>query len=276
MTCAVHAEKFPKGTGVQVNGVRIPRDAIAREVQNHPSRTPIEAWTAAARSLVIRELLLQEARRIGIEAVPQSDESGRRETQEEALVRGVVESEVTTPEPDADVCRRYYEQNRKSFRAPAIYEVAHILFAARQDDAEAYALARQEALAALEKIKAQPNSFAEMAKSRSDCPSAAVGGNLGQITSGDTTPEFEAAVKALDVGAMADVPVATQYGFHIVRLDRRIEGSELPFELVASRIAEYLRESVTRRATAQYVARLVSRSEISGITLLGAEAHRVN
>ena len=128
MTCAVHSTNLPKGAGVRVNGIQIPRDAIAREVQNHPSRTPTEAWTAAARSLVIRELLLQEARKIGIEAVPQTDDSGRRETEEEALVRGVVDSEVTTPEPDTEVCRRYYEQNKKAFRSPAIFEVAHILF----------------------------------------------------------------------------------------------------------------------------------------------------
>ncbi len=70
--------------------------------------------------------------------------------------------------------------------------------------------------------------------------------------------------------------MATRYGLHIIRLDRKIEGRELPFELVAERIAEYLRESVTRRATAQYIARLVSRAEIRGIAMDGAEAHRVS
>jgi len=45
---------------------------------------------------------------------------------------------------------------------------------------------------------------------------------------------------------------------------------------VADRIEEYLRESVANRATAQYIARLVSAAEITGITLDGAESHRVN
>ena len=45
------------------------RSAIARETQNHPAAKPIDAWLAAARALVVRELLLQEARRLGIEAV---------------------------------------------------------------------------------------------------------------------------------------------------------------------------------------------------------------
>jgi peptidyl-prolyl cis-trans isomerase C len=96
------------------------------------------------------------------------------------------------------------------------------------------------------------------------------------LTLGQTTPEFEAALVALPVGAISEAPVETRYGLHIIRLDRKIEERQLPFELVAERIADYLRESVTRRATAQYIARLVSRAKITGVALEGAEAHRVN
>ena len=51
MTCSVHHAVLPKGHGVRVNGIAIARDLIAREVQHHPSRTPVEAWKAAARAL---------------------------------------------------------------------------------------------------------------------------------------------------------------------------------------------------------------------------------
>jgi peptidyl-prolyl cis-trans isomerase C len=267
---------MPKGNGVQVNGVTVPRDRIAREAQYHPAQTPAGAWQEAARALVIRELLLQEARRLGIEAEPQCDGADRRETNEEALIRAVVEQEVTTPVPDENACRRYYEQNRKAFRSPAIYEAAHILFAARRDEAEAFARAREAASAVLDALKRNPGRFADLAKVHSACPSAAQGGNLGQLTRGQTTPEFEAALVALPVGAISSEPVATRYGLHIIRLQRRIDERHLPFDVVADRIADYLSESVMRRATAQYIARLVSRASIDGITLEGAEAHRVN
>ena len=52
-----------KPVTVSVNGVSIARDAIVREMQHHPAPKPIAAWQQAARALVIRELLLQEARR---------------------------------------------------------------------------------------------------------------------------------------------------------------------------------------------------------------------
>jgi len=95
---------------VSVNGIVIPREAIARETQNHPAAKPYQAWQAAARALAIRELLVQEARRLGVEGVPAGDGHGRHETRDEARVRALIEREVKTPEPDAAACRRYYEQ----------------------------------------------------------------------------------------------------------------------------------------------------------------------
>jgi hypothetical protein len=175
MSCAVHQlVRDSKPVEVSVNGVVIPREVIAREVQHHPASKPLEAWLSAARALVVRELLLQEARRFGLGAQSLFDEHGRRETEEDALIRGLIEREIVTPEPDEESCRRYYEQRKRLFRS------------------------------------------------------------------------------------------------------RKAGGPDLPFEQVADRIADYLRESVKRRAIAQYIARLVSESEIAGIAIAGAEAHRVN
>jgi peptidyl-prolyl cis-trans isomerase C len=86
-------------------------------------------------------------------------------------------------------------------RSADIFEASHILIAARSDNAEAYAVARQRALVLLSRAQAEPGSFPELARAHSDCPSAASGGNLGQLSGGDTTPEFEAALCRLKSGA---------------------------------------------------------------------------
>ncbi len=275
--CSAHAQ-IPAGrpATVSVNGVSIARDAIVREMQHHPAPKPIAAWQQAARALVVRELLLQEARRAGIAPQPVSDASGRRETDEEAMIRGLIEREVTVPEPDEATCRRYYENNRARFRSADIYEAAHILFAALPADAQAYAQARADAAVVLAELREHPDRFADLAQAHSRCPSAAQGGNLGQITTGQTTPEFEQALIALEPGQLCAEPIATRYGFHIIRLDRKHEGRTLPYEVVAGGIADYLRESVRRRADAQYIARLVSAARIEGVELAGAEALRVH
>ena len=277
MSCTVRSTAITaKPAVVSVNGVVVPRDAIAREVQHHPAPSPAAGWKEAARALAVRELLLQEARRIGVTAEPLSDADGRRETEAEASIRALIEGEVAVPQPDPQTCHRYYEQNRRRFRSPDIYEAAHILIAAHARDAEGYARARETANGLLAGLRERPESFAELAGRISDCTSGAQGGNLGQISAGQTTPEFEHALKAIEPGSLCCEPVATRYGFHIIRLERKIEGRELPFEAVAAQIAEYLAESVQRRAIAQYVARLASRAEIAGIDLAGAEAHRVH
>ena len=271
-TCSAHAA-MPAGTplAVSVNGVSIARDAIVREMQHHPAPKPIAAWQQAARALVIRELLLQEARRLAVAPQPLSDD-GRRETDEEAMMRCLIEREVTVPEPDDETCRRYYARNSGRFRSPDIYEAAHILFTALPADREAHARACDDAAAALAELHEHPERFAELAKAHSRCPSAGQGGNLGQITAGQTTPEFEQALTALKPGQLCEAPVATRYGFHLIRLDRKHDGSMLPYELVADRIADYLRDSVRRRADAQYIARLVTAARIEGIELAGADA----
>jgi peptidyl-prolyl cis-trans isomerase C len=252
---------------VTVNGVTIAHDLISREAQNHPSPKPIDAWRAAARALAVRELLLQEARRLELCPSPIADEKGRRETDDEALIRGLVESEVATPTPDAASCARYYEHNRGRFRSADIFEASHILIAARSDHAKAYAVARERALVLLSRTQADPESFPELARAHSDCPSAASGGNLGLLSGGDTTPEFEVALRGLEPGETTSAPVETQYGFHIIRLERRIAGRVLPFEAVASRIANYLAERSRRLAIAQYIARLAGQANLTGVEL---------
>lgn len=254
---------------VSVNEVVIPAAEIAREVQNHASASPAAAWRAAARALVVRELLLQRARGLGLTARPRV-EDGKRETDDDALIRALLEAEVRTPVADEATCRRYYEVNRARFRAPDLFEPQHILFKADRTDEPAYATALARAAAALAAILAAPHRFDELARALSECPSAAEGGRLGQIRRGETTPEFEAALLALRAGEIAAEPVRTRYGVHVLRLGRKIEGTWLPFGEVRERIAAYLQESVWRRAVAQYVSLLAGQASITGCEMAGA------
>ena len=257
---------------VFVNGVEISDHAINSELQYHPAGSVEEAREAAARALVVRELLLQAAARRDID---RPDPLGRvqedeRETDDEALIRTLIAREIAMPEPDDATCRRFYERNLKRFRSPDLFEAAHILFPAAPDDAEASARAKEQASAVLHDVLAAPARFSELARALSACPSAAQGGSLGQITRGQTVPEFETFLCNLEPGQICPVPVKTRYGHHVLRLDRRIAGGQLPFEAVRDKIADYLREHVWRRAVSQYLQLLAGQAEIRGIELKGA------
>jgi peptidyl-prolyl cis-trans isomerase C len=257
---------------VFVNGVEISDHAISSELQYHPAGSVEEARAAATRALVVRELLLQAAARRGIDRPdpPEQAQADERETDDEALIRTLIAREVHTPEPDEASCRRFYEQNLKRFRSPDLFEAAHILFPADPKDADATARAKEQARAVLGEVLAAPDRFADLAREMSACSSAAHGGNLGQITRGQTVPEFETFLCNLEPGQICPVPVKSRFGYHVLRLDRRIEGRQLPFEAVRHKIADYLREHVWRRAVSQYLQLLVGQAEIRGIDLNGA------
>jgi peptidyl-prolyl cis-trans isomerase C len=260
-TCEAKPTRPASRKSISVNGVAITRAAIAQETQNHPASKPLDAMKAASAALVVRELLLQEARRLAIPVEPASDGEGRRETDEEALVRGLIELEVRTPEADEAVCRRFHDQNRRRFRTPDLYEARHILLPANQPESPALAAA------ILAQLALEPSKFSVLALAHSACPSGKTAGNLGQIGPGQTVPEFEEALARITVGSIHPEPVETRYGLHIVALDRRIEGRDLPFEMVQGRIAEWMGEKVRRAAIRQYVSILAGRADIQGIDL---------
>ena len=113
----------PPPKAVKVNGREIAREAITREIQNHPAESPGDAREAAVRALVVRELLLQEAARRGLTAAPQELGEGRRETDEDALVRQLLDEAVCLPEPTEAECRRFYDNNISRFEGAAIWEL---------------------------------------------------------------------------------------------------------------------------------------------------------
>lgn len=249
---------------ISVNGVEIAGDAIAREAQNHPSSGGAASFAAAAQALVVRELLLQEARRLDVAAKPRQLAVGLRETAEDALINALIAREVTVPAPDAESCRRYYDANLSRFRTPDLFEASHILLAAAPGDAPPRHAARSRATQLAAMLRDDATQFEALAQLHSACSSAAQGGNLGQIGPGQTVAEFEDALNKLAPGEIS-APVESRFGFHIICLTRRIAGEQLPFAQVHSRIAAYLEQRAEHAALHSYVRWLGLRARIEGI-----------
>lgn len=247
---------------IVVNGTQITEEEIAREVQYHPAASLAAAMHDASVALVVRALLLQEADALGI--------SGERAS-EEQRIEALLDREISLPTVDEEPCRRYFEANKDRFRSPDLFEASHILFAASPDDAPGREQARLAAQSTLEEVRADPRSFERLAKERSsDTESREQGGHLGQITRGQTTAEFEACLDRLAPGELCAEPVATRHGFHVIRLDRRVRGRQLSYDMARERVAEYLGASAWTRAVHQYIQLLVGKASIQGIELDGA------
>lgn len=259
-------ELFPE---VSVNGITISSAAISAEAQNHhaPRGKPGLAWRKAANALAVRTLLLQEARRRNIEAVAQELEPGRIETDDEAQIRELLDVAVEIAPPSDDAIRQEWARDPARFRSPPLWEASHILIACDHADETASTRAHDRAVELTEHALAAPSGFAKLASSHSDCPSKAQGGMLGQIVPGDMVSEFEAALHALDQGDITAEPVKTRYGWHIVRMDEKGEGSVLPYDAVAPRIRLAMEKRAWSQAVKDFVVKLVTEAEIVGVDL---------
>ncbi|MFY2566309.1 peptidylprolyl isomerase [Achromobacter ruhlandii] len=245
---------------VTINGVELTDADMEQELPLHADApNPMRAATTA---LVLRRVLRDEATRQGLDLASEDDAIGV-----------LLERQAPAPEADEAACRRYYQANPQRFIVGELIEADHILF--QVTPGVNLDMLRAHASAVLVDLLADPSGFAEVARRQSNCPSAAVGGNLGQLGRGDTVPEFEKAVFSLPAGGLLPQVLETRHGLHIVRVTRRIEGRLLPFEQVRESIASALAAASRDTAWRQYARLLVDRADVRGIDLGGAEDDRV-
>lgn len=262
----MNAPLFPE---ITVNGETIPSAAIAAEAQNHvaPKGKPGLAWRKAARALTLRKLLLEEAVRRGIRAVPAAVGPGLTETQDEAQIRALLDEVLQVPAPvEADLVA-VWQKDPKRYRSPPLWEASHILCAADPTDSDAVHTAYLRAVAAHVIVTADAKAFGHLAKEVSDCSSKANGGKLGQLVPGDCVPEFEAALRELEPGQISAAPVRSRFGWHIIRLDACAKGQVLPYAAVRPRLAEAAEKAGWTRAAHDFADALMAAADVKGVDL---------
>ena len=122
----------------------------------------------------------------------------------------------------------------------------------------------EEALAIRDEINAGAD-FAEVAREKSTGPSGPNGGQLGWFGTGAMVPSFEAAVIALDVGAVSD-PVQTQFGWHVIKLNETRVQERPTLDEIRPELEEELR-TFTLEARVQELAAVaqIDRSGSEGV-----------
>jgi len=254
---------------VVVNGETIPSAAVAAEAQNHtgPTNKPGIAWRKAAQALAIRTLLLQEARLRGLTPAPLELSPGRTETEDEALIRALLDEALTIAPVTEDAVRAEWAKDPGRYRSAPLWDVSHILCACDPRDEEERAAAEARAKALLSRLNGDAKGFAAAAARDSDCGSKASGGHLGQLGPGDTVPEFESALRDLPEQGMTQAPVLSRHGWHIIRLNATAPGQVLPYETVRPKIAQALEKAAWARASRDFVETLAQSARISGASL---------
>jgi peptidyl-prolyl cis-trans isomerase D len=141
-----------------------------------------------------------------------------------------------------DLIADYYNNHKDEFTRAEQVQARHILLKVPSnvsDEREAEIRTKAESL--LQQLR-DGADFAKLAQEYSeDTATAEKGGDLGIFPQGQMVAPFDKAVFALEVGALSE-PVRTTFGFHIIRLDDKIEASTRPLEEVQEEIANQLRQ----------------------------------
>jgi peptidyl-prolyl cis-trans isomerase C len=167
-------------------------------------------------------------------------ENERRALLAAAVVEEIVQNAVTD-----EALQQTYNEMFASAEPTREWNASHILV-----DTE------EEAAALIERLNAG-EEFAALAQEASRDTSAAGGGQLGWFESGMMVPDFEAAVVALEVGAVS-APVQTQFGWHVVKLNE----TRLRDVPKLEDIADELRPQVERAAVQARLDELTSAAAV--------------
>ncbi len=202
-----------------VNGKPVPMERLTllkQQIEERSGQTlPAEMENQLREEVIMREVFSQEAQRRGLERTAgfKNNMDIARQT---ILIRELfLDFEKNNPISDAEVQAEY--DKFVAANSGKEYKASHILV---EDEAQAKAL--------LADIQAGKKNFAEVAKKESKDPgSGAQGGDLGWANPSSFVPEFTEVMIKLDKGQLADAPVKTQFGWHIIRVDD-VRTAELP------------------------------------------------
>jgi peptidyl-prolyl cis-trans isomerase SurA len=158
--------------------------------------------------------------------------------------------------------RRYFEAHKQEYAQPESVHLAEILISTGSDDADAQKVAAAKAKAADIEAKLHAGgNFSELAKSFSEGPTAASGGDLGTYKHGELAPIFEEKVFDLKAGQFT-APIRTKQGFVILDVVQHNPGGVPSFSRVENDVENAYFMSKMEPATRAYLTQLRDESYI--------------
>src|SRR5262245_52855333 len=186
----------------------------------------------------------------------------KSDTRIDISINKMMETEVAGAAAPSDAdCREFYDKNPDRFKQDESVRASHILF---RVDENADAATKKKILDQAQSVLKEAHSgadFAELAKKHSADGSAQQGGDLNFFTRGQMVPAFDQAAFALKPGEISDI-VATQFGYHIIKVTDRKPASTVPFEQVSPRIKEFLTEQQKQKKAEAFIQSLKQKAKI--------------
>jgi peptidyl-prolyl cis-trans isomerase C len=212
------------------------------EAQRNSLRT-IEDKKEFLNKIIVREMLLQEALRLGLqnnETIRYKIENYRRNLLINELLNRQIEGETVVSDREV---KDYYQTHKSQFTTETV-EASYIVVRTREDAEMIMALLKRG------------ESFSDLAKKFSIGPGAESGGSIGEITRGQMIPEFEDALFALQKSGDISPIIETDFGYHIIRLDKPKTTKTIPYDEASKMIRKLLTDQKEKEFFENFVKKL--------------------
>ncbi len=222
------------GKTIHLSDVAEAARGLPPQMQGMPSKV---LFPMVLDQLIDRDALAHEARKQGLEndpAVKKQMEAASERALETALIAKEVGPQVTE-----QAVRARYDQEIAGKPGEEEVHAFHILV---PTEAEA-----KDVIAQLKKGA----DFATLAKQKSKDPGAAQGGDLGFFKKGDMVPAFADAAFALKPGQFSQVPVHTQFGWHVIKVVERKQDTPPSFEQAREELRQKMIQADVQKVLAQ-------------------------
>jgi len=233
-------------TLVSVNGVDLKESLVTPQLAGIPAQLLAgrqnEIMQQLVGQLVDQEVARQEAERLDVMSGDNYKEQLAR-FEKQLKINTLMQNKISEAVTDEAVAGAY-EQAKESFAYPAV-RARHILV---KTEKEARDIIRV----------ATPKNFAELAKEKSQGPSAPQGGDLGYFKKENMVPEFAEVAFSTAKGKIARKPVKTQFGWHVVY----VEDTQDKYIPPLAEVAQQLRQRLSQTVLQGYVQELKGKATI--------------
>ncbi len=244
--CLQLKKSDPKSVLARFDGQAVTKEDFLKKVKTLPKALQKVAMSKKEdliEDMAAEHFLLQEAERQGLAKEPDVKdlvEMAHRKIIIAKLVEKEIDNKISVSE---DEIRQYYEFHKDEFATPLLLNASHIL------------LPTEDEAAAVKATLDSGADFEEVARQKSTDVTAQRGGDLGYFQSGKFVPEFENAAAGLKVGEVSQ-PVKTRFGYHVIRLNDRVEPKIRDLKSVAKVVEERLVNEKRSKYFREYVDRL--------------------
>lgn len=195
-----------------------------------------------------------------------SRETFEKEMTEGLSIQKLMKDKIEAAKASEADAKEFYDKNPEQFARPKSFSARHILVGfggevgAPADDA-AKAAAKKKAEDVIARL-GKGEDFAKVCAEVSADPGSKDNGGLYEnFPSGQMVKPFEDACVNQKIGEVGP-PVETQFGYHIIKVEKRTEAGTTPFDEVKARLTEFLGNRKKSEVAKAYVEELRKAAKI--------------